>query len=351
MKSKILKIIFTFLIFGISISCSKDDDSSNQPENSMMTVYKNQTGNLEGNALQAKYKKTDYTFNFYGLFDSNNEPLASKSVTYQKANNDTIVNLILNPVTNKIAAAYTSVNNVKLPVVIKFDYIENSTTEFNISFHQYNWSNNTSELIYSTRVSNNNGIVTENPFQASKITLAGNSFGDYLLGGIVGVGFAEVVSAFGAPTAFSAIGTLSTAAASFVVAVGPITVLVGAAIIAYALIPSSVFAADVVPTNEIYPLNTPIVNPSVNVTPNLNTSSCSETNINFSAGMDSFGNILVSGVSGGQSPYSYLVNSGFQASQVFPNNYADGSYFVSVKDANGCLSTKMIPLTDVPPVL
>jgi hypothetical protein len=61
--------------------------------------------------------------------------------------------------------------------------------------------------------------------------------------------------------------------------------------------------------------------------------------------MDSKGSILISGVSGGQPPYSYLVNSGFQSSEFFLNNYQDGSYLIAVKDANGCLGSKLIPLT------
>ncbi len=51
------------------------------------------------------------------------------------------------------------------------------------------------------------------------------------------------------------------------------------------------------------------------------------------------------GVNGGQPPYQYKVNSGYQQNEVFSNNYPNGSYFVSVKDANGCINAKYVDLT------
>ena len=60
--------------------------------------------------------------------------------------------------------------------------------------------------------------------------------------------------------------------------------------------------------------------------------------------MDFEGSILISEVAEGQAPYTYMVTAGFQQSQVFPNQYKDGSYVVGIKDANGCLSFKLVSL-------
>jgi hypothetical protein len=325
------------------LACSKDDKSTLEPELKKIIVFKNQTGDLNADALQAQYKENDFTLNFYGSFDSNREPLASKSITYQRTNNDTIVNLIFNSLTNKIASAYITVKSVKQPIVIKFDYLANSTKALNVSFHNYDWNTNTSEVIYSTQLNNENGVVTENPYYASRKALGGISFGDALVGGVAGIAVAETVALV--VGGFSGIGALSGAAATVVAAVSPVVIVVGVGIAALAIMVNNANASELIPTDKNYPSTALIQNPIVNPTLSLKEIDCSQTNISFNAGMDSKGSILISGVSGGQPPYSYLVNSGFQSSEFFLNNYQDGSYLIAVKDANGCLGSKLIPLT------
>jgi hypothetical protein len=105
-------------------SCSKEDTKVNEPVASTLTVYKNQTGDANADALQAQNTDSKGTINFYGAFDSENNPSEIRTLTYQKANSDTIVNLIMDPLTNRLASSYFSVKGVKSPVVLKFDYIE-----------------------------------------------------------------------------------------------------------------------------------------------------------------------------------------------------------------------------------
>lgn len=343
MKKHFSKAFFILFSLLMLLACSKDDKSPAEPELKKIIVYKNQTGDPNADALQAQYNEKDFALNFYGSFDNNNEPLASKSVTYQKTNNDTIVNLIFNALTNKIASAYITVKSIKQPIVIKFDYIANSATALNVSFHNYDWNTNTSEVIYSTHLNNENGVVTENPYYASRNALGGVSFGDFVVGGIAGVAVAETVAAvYGG---FSGIGALSGAAATVVAAVGPVVIAVGVGIAALAIIVNNANASELSPTDRNYPSKTIIENPTVDPKLSLKDIDCSQTNISFNAGMDSKGSILISGVSGGQPPYTYLVNTGFQSSEFFLNNYEDGSYLIAVKDANGCLGARLIPLT------
>ena len=343
MKKHFSKAFFILFSLLMLLACSKDDKSPAEPELKKIIVYKNQTGDLNADALQAQYKENDFTLNFYGAFDDNREPLASKSVTYQKTNNDTIVNLIFNSLTNKIASAYISVKSIKQPIVIKFDYIANSATALNVSFHNYDWNTNTSEVIYSTHLNNENGTVTENPYYASRNALGGLSFGDFVVGGIAGVAVAETVAAVAG--GFSGIGALSGAAATVVAAAAPVVIAVGVGIAALAIIVNNANASELSPTDRNYPSKTVIQNPTVDPKLSLKDIDCSQTNISFNAGMDSKGSILISGVSGGQPPYTYLVNSGFQSSEFFLNNYEDGSFLIAVKDVNGCLGARLIPLT------
>jgi len=106
-----------FLFFGFT-----KNDTTNESPTSNLTVYKNQTGDFNADALQAQHIDNNETLNFYVLFDADNNPTAIKTLTYQKTNNDTIVNLIIDSLTNKLASSYTEVNRVKSDIVMKFDY-------------------------------------------------------------------------------------------------------------------------------------------------------------------------------------------------------------------------------------
>ena len=343
MKIPIQKVLVLLSFVVMIVGCNSDGflggDLTNKTSD--FTVYKNQTGNVNADALQAQHTDSKGTLNFYGVFDSENNPKEIRTLTYQKANNDTIVNLIIDPITNKLASSYFSVKGVKSPVVLKFDYIDGVANAYNLSYYNYNWEKETSELLYATRVETDNGVASSNRFLANKgieddvkllikTTVGSIAYFEIIvpvIPGLVKVGAAVLAAAAATP--------VLTAAA------------IGAAIVIF--VPKDAFSKELVytPSNLPPPSKTPIINPvpaTSNPTQNLQTSSCNNTNMTFRASMDAEGSIMITEVVGGQSPYTYMVSSGFQQSQVFPNKYKDGSYVVSVKDANGCVSTKLVSL-------
>lgn len=335
------------------MSCSKEDNNIADATTSDFTVYKNQTKDVNADALQAQYKDSQTTLNFYGLFDQDKNPTTIKTLTYQRTNNDTIVNLINDPLTNRLASSYLTVRGVKSPVVMKFDYIDNSG--LNVSFYKYDWGNNTSEIIYSAYLIY--GVVNagKNSFYYNGSSFSDISYkaGDVDYGinlGAFGVGlvFAEIVGTIGG--GFTIIGALSAAGATVAASGTAVAIATGLAIGAAILIINDAAAEEIIPTNLPHPTNTPIDNPvsqENNPTPNLEPSGCNGNNITFEASMDAFGSIMFSGIQGGVGPYTFGVGSATQQTEVFPNKYIDGSYLVSVKDANGCVSIKVVPLKGV----
>jgi len=342
MERYLLKLSLLFTVsLVILVSCSKEDEQTNEQVASTFTVYKNQTGDVNADALQAQNIDSKGTLNFYGAFDSENNPREIRTLTYQKANSDTIVYLIMDPLTNRLASSYFSVKGVKSPVVLKFDYIQGVNNAYNLSYYNYNWKNETSELFYAARVETNNGVASSNPFFANrgveddvklliKTTVGSIAYFEIIvpiIPGLVNLGASVLTAAAAAP--------VLTAAA------------IGAAVVIF--FPKDGFSKelDYTPSNLPPPSKTPIVNPvsaTSNPTPKLQPSSCVNTNMTFRASMDAEGNIMITEVVGGTSPHSYMVTSGFQQSQVFPNKYKDGSYVVGIKDANGCVSVQLVSL-------
>jgi len=342
MKKHLKKLSLLFAVAMVLIvSCSKEEDKAIEPIASTFTVYKNQTGDASADALQAQNTDSKGTLNFYGAFDSENNPSEIRTLTYQKANSDTIVNLIMDPLTNRLASSYFSVKGVKSPVVLKFDYIEGVSNAYNLSYYNYNWKNKTSELLYAARVETNNGITSSNPFFANRGPVVD---GFKLIAQSYTIGFVTVKIIV--PIVSGLITASATVLAAAVAAPIVTTAAVGAVLLF--LIPKVGAAElDYTPSNLPPPSKTPIINPvpaTSNPTSKLQPSSCVNTQMTFRASMDAEGSIMITEVAGGQSPHTYLVSSGFQQSQVFPNKYKDGSYVVGIKDANGCLSFKLVSL-------
>ena len=341
MKKQIQKVLVLLSFVILLLACSKEDNTSITTEPSKFTVYKNQTGDNSADALQAQNTDSKGTLNFYGVFDSENNPKEIRTLTYQKTNNDTIVNLIIDPITNKLASSYFSVKGVKSPVVLKFDYIDGVANAYNLSYYNYNWENKTSELLYAARVETNNGVASSNPFFANR---GGVNDGFKLIAQSLTIGFVTVKIIV--PIVSGLITASATVIAAAVAAPIVTTAAVGAVLLF--LIPKAGAAElDYTPSSSTPPSKTPIINPvpaTGNPTSNLETSSCVNTNMTFRASMDFEGSILISEVAEGKAPYTYTTGSGFQQSQVFPNKYKDGSYVIGIKDANGCLSFKLVSL-------
>ncbi len=144
-----------------------------------------------------------------------------------------------------------------------------------------------------------------------------------------------------------AAGTTASAVAAVAV---PVAVVGAIAITALTLsaILNEANASELSPSDLPYPQGVPIPNPvptDENPTPNLEESECDSGGIGFSAYMDQEGSIGIGNISGGEYPYTYYVNGSAQEERFFINDYPDGTYMVSVKDANGCIGSKLVSLT------
>lgn len=332
------KLLLIFISFALAFSCSEKEDESSNNVDSNLIVYKNQTGNVNADALQAQYKDSQGVLNFYGNFDEESNPTIIRTLTYQKTNNDTIVNLIIDPLTSRVASSYTSVNGVKSDIVIKFDYPDN--THMSVSFHQYNWNNNSSEIIYGVNLKTANGISSKLINTKKSAVLGSSGDGAWKIGALgVGLVVAEVVGTVGGGFTLGLITGVSTVAAAAVAF--PLLAVSAAIIAASVILSDSANASELAPTNLPYPDDTPVVNPVTeeeDPTPNLSPFDCSGTFISFKPVMYQDGTIVIEDISGGVAPYIYLVETEVKNHQIFPNDYEDGGYEVCLKDADGCIT-------------
>lgn len=323
-------------------SCSKDDDAP-KPK---LVVFKNQTGDLNADALQAQCTggNNEYTFNIYGNFDSSNNPTDIKTLTYQKANNDTIYHYMIEPMTNRIESCFYAVNGIKSNIILKFDYPTNQTDNINVAFYDYNWQTQTSVKLYGTEIQNTSNGVLSNPNYAAK---SGTAWGLAQIAGAFIATDIIVVGLGGTTTAILSTATAATLSAALAPLIGAVAVATSIGYIIYTFTDEA-GASEISPTDTPYPFNTPVNNPvpaTENPTPNLQNQTCVNNNINFGASMDASGTISVTGVNGGASPYTYFVNDTSQTTPFFNGNYADGNYNITVKDANNCIRTKQISLS------
>lgn len=321
-------------------SCTKEDNNTPTTAANGLMVYKNKTGDVNANALQAQYKDPKFDIYFYGNFDANNDPTAIKTVSFQKAANDTIMNMTIDPATNRITSASTTVKGVQQAVVMKFDYLNNATNDYNLSYYNYNWTTQTGQLFYSTLIENKNGVTLGKPNYAARLN--GTKTFDYKLA-IESLLFSTKIVTAGVVAA-ALIPEAAIVTATLVLIPGIAT---GWYFNSAVTVFSNLVLGGNVQAAEFFPPNTPITNPvsdTTNPIPHLQISSCVNNNITFTATMDATGAIIFTTINGGQAPYTYLVNSGFQQSTVFANNYKDGSYILAVKDANGCVNMKVMPL-------
>ena len=331
-------VLFLSLLFVIT-SCKKEDTGGNNadPKANTIKVFKNTSGNPSANALQAQIVNTQYKFtiNYYGSFDSNNDPELVHAISYKKNNNDTTAFITIDPITQKVESIFTEVNGVRQPIVFKHEYIPGNDNTVRFSIYNYNWSNNTATLKFQSLMSTN----AQKPLYLSNKPMG--TFRDIIGGVLTGIVVVE-----------AGIYVVAQAAAitAAVVAAGPAILLTAAAtaaiILASDLLLNNANASDFDPYAGPLPPNTPVNNPAYgqnNPTPNLPPSPCSNINIHFLAGQDSQGNVLVFDAGGSTGPYTYAVgNLNFQSSQVITGLPAGTSHFVFVKDANGCIAGRLI---------
>lgn len=344
----ITAFFFTVIYILLCTSCCRNCDEILEEATGPMekfNIYKNQTGDPNADALQAQYKDDSSILNFYGNFDSDNIPSSIKTLTYQKVDNDTLVTFLFNPKTEKLDAAFTSVNGIREPLILKFDYPLENQNALEVSFYIYDWSVQKANLFYSTVIENKVDGLIESPYYSGKGSGIPNT--QYNIGALgVAIAAVQSVSYFlGSTSAISAaVATASFAVGAFVATF----IVVVAAIVVIPVLISSIAQAD---ENVVYnesrtiPKDTPFNNPvneQENPLKNLYQSDCRYSDLNFKASMDSFGDVVITGVTGGTKPYLYTFHtSDFQESEFFLNKYRDGIFYVGVKDANGCIKSKI----------
>lgn len=375
MKKSILRNTGRKLFFLVTIfSClACEPDSTPEPEVlpetaiqldnfNKISIYKNKTGSSTADALQAQLinSKENYTLNFYGTFNSLNNPEKVTTVTYKKQNDGTTVNFLFNPTNQKLETIFFEKNGIQQPLVIKHEYPGGENT-VKVSFFNYDWSKDEASLVYQGIYENENGSLKESPVYGlkSKIDSGTNTFattaaamGAYSFGDVafsVGAGVVIVEAAlYGFVGSGVALPYLASLAA--IPGVGQALLVAAggtAALIAAIDLLSRADASELTPEDQPYPENTPVENPSNehNPTPNLDTPNCG--NISFKPSMDSEGTIMITEIQGGSGPYQYSINgAAFGAGNVFsdnhatlfPNDYEEGEFSIVVKDANGCNS-------------
>ncbi|GAB2777296.1 hypothetical protein [Salinimicrobium soli] len=364
-RAKSFFVLIYLLPLYFLAGCSTDDGPS-EPDTSTsnpqgLTVYKNQTGNPNADALQAHYEDNNVMIDIYGTFDAIGEPSVPKTVTVQKKNNDTIVNLVLDPFTSRIASSFISVNGERAPVVMKFSYPEVGSSPITISLYEYNWTTHTGEVFFTTTlngetggVQNVPGTARNNSGSSRNVTKSAGSSLDLITGVASGIVVAEIVSVIGGGwSLIPVVASTATAVAAVAVPVA-IGAAIGITAIALSAILNEAGASEIVPSDLPYPNGVPVPNPvppGEDPTPNLEVNECESVQISFSAFMDQDGTIVIRNISGGASPYSYAVNNTVQQNQIFSNDYPDDTYMISVVDGNGCVRSMLLALSRENPMI
>jgi hypothetical protein len=343
MKQNFNKLFLTVpLLLLFIFACKKEEgiEPIIPTDNSGWTIssYLNQSSDPNANSLHAQLRNDlgQHTINIYGTFDANGYPETTSSVTYKKDGNDTLVCFKFNEQSNKLETAYTEVNGVKQRYVIKHSYLPNNDSTVQISIYDYNWANNTAELLYDATYRNSNNSTQ------TQLNYLKSSFSDYLSGISAGIIIAEACF-YG-----SGVGILGSAAGAAIIGAAGTIIVVGAAAViivgAIAIISGNANASE--PNMTPYPNNTPVPNPVINTNPNLPSTPCLGFNLTFNSNMDLAGSVAITNVQGGQSGYFYSIdNSPFQNSQIFNGPYQPGGHLVMIKDNGGCVNSEIRSFT------
>lgn len=326
------------------IGCEKDEEPPVGPTSDFI-VFANQSGqpNATANVLQAQYTdpNTGDVVDFYGNYNSSGIPDQVHTIRVQRSGSDTVVNLIINPSDNSFDKAILEVNGTRLPTMLTFDYPAGDTSMI-MSFYNMNWSNGSSELIYSGEFSMTNGGLSEDPiYQARLAEIEDGGFVGLLAGVATGVAVAEVAVAVGAIGGSSLVGTGLGVVAAGVAAAGS-TVVFGMAIVGAALwAMNNANASDQLPQEVPYPTGTPVPNPNPDPEPELTPleNPCLTNGVTLIVGVDP-GNELVGIASGGTGgPYVFTWSTGSSYTEATFSTIIvsePGTYNVGVVDENGC---------------
>jgi hypothetical protein len=348
-KTTFLALLAAMFIAPIFSGCEKDETPTDEnPVNSNFTVYTNDSGvpNEEANALQAVYtdELTGDAVDFYGNFDEEGSPLQVQTIRVKQADSDTIINFIINPITNNFDKAILEVNGSRLNTMVSFFFPQGDTSMV-MSYYDVNWSTGESELIYSSELLTSNGTVVERPiFYQERLASPqdGGTFVTLLAGVGTGVVVAEIVSGVGG--GFTLAGTAAGTAALGVAATGA-AVIAGVLIVGGVLVAITSNAnASPLPAGTPGPPGTPQNNPTPDPEPELEPllNPCLTNGVNVTVGVDP-GNVLVAIATGGTGgPYTFAWSTGATATAGTYTTLTPGqpgTYSVSVVDANGCAAS------------
>jgi hypothetical protein len=332
----IRKSIILFLCVALAAGCKKDSDediTNGQPDPGY-TVYKNQSGNANADALQAQLydKDRNETISFYGNFDTDGNPGQPRSTTYQKG--DTLVHMIINPENDKVETMFYEVAGVKQPLVMRYVYFPGSDSSFRFSMYTYDWTTKTGTLQFESMVFAVNGVFENDPIYANlKVTtMSWNDMTKYLSLSLLIINlvlndqlFLSIPQHIPALSSFSGVWmTLMTALYQTHLAAHHLS------------------TANPAPSGKSYPSGTPASNPSTpnDPKPNLAISSCGT--ITFFADMNEQGKITFVDPQGGVAPYKYSATGlgGFESTATLMGTYQHGKqYNLTVKDSKGCMGS------------
>jgi hypothetical protein len=325
MKTITKKSIFLIAALILAFSgCKKDNYNPIDDEiDYSITVYTNQTGNPDANALQAFIvnDRTPDVIALYGTFKSDGTPDKTLNVRHSKMGSDTVVNFLLDPISGKLHTSILEVGGQRSSILIKYEY-PGPQNQTRISLYNYNWNNDSGELIYSAIYERNGENVQGMP--------------DYILGGKTASDFIPtVVAALVVAKGVQLVG------AAVVAAIG-VKVLVATTVVAAIVVASmnNASAGDLTPQNTPYPENVVHENPidqdeEYNLPPN----PCLTSDLSVTIGIDPGDELVAIAQGGAGGPYNFYWSTNQTGSaNTYHSIFAqeDGVYHVVVVDALGC---------------
>lgn len=333
-KLRLAMLVSLMGMFAVMSGCEEDETPDDPDVNNgvEVTVFTNQTGqpNETANGLQAQVSDSNNgsTVDFYGNFDTNGHPNEVSSIRVSRTNSDTVVNYIMNPLTNNFERAVFEVNGQRLNTLVKYDFPAGDTSMV-LSHYNYNWSTGQSELIYSEEYFlNGSDLLYFNPMKTDGTQT------DWV--GIAGsIALSAAIVATGA-----AIGPGIAAVATAIAGAGTAVTLTTALVVTALASMNSQASEELTPQNVPTPTGTPVSNAENEDEPEpLPVNPCLNNGVNVTVGIDP-GNTLVAIAQGGTyGPYDFYWSDGSTGSA---NTYHSiqvtdpGTYYAIAVDENGC---------------
>lgn len=312
-------------------SCRKQDpDPIEGPdEGQSVLFFTNQTNDPEAEALQAILSAgTDGdVIKIYGNFTSTGIPDKPLNVRYEKANNDTVVNFLIDKESGLLHTSIIEVGGTRSNIVLTYEYPEPEDV-IRVSAYDYNWSAQSGELLYSALYTKNDDGVEGVPDFMKSFDVGG-----FILSVASAIIVVEGVSAVGA-VAFSALTVAAGAAGAIVT-----TAVVGGLLVA-ALSSTLANANEISPQDMPYPDGIAPLNPIADSEElNLPANPCMDSSIEVVIGIDP-GNQLTAIAQGGDGGmYTFYWSTGETGLSNASHTIMameEGEYYVVATDETGC---------------